>query len=167
MLALAAAMRPPYKPNNDPWRDLLKSHRLVAFFAAILLVLLQGCAVNRATATVDPSANLTTIKRVHVVQLQEDGYNVNQTIADKLNAMGIQATTSKEKRKDVDAVVTYWDKWMWDITMYLLELTIVFRDPNTDFPLATGNSMHTSLTRLSQKEMVDEVLGNIFKGGAK
>lgn len=145
----------------------MKSHRLVAFFAAILLVLLQGCAVNRATATVDPSANLTTIKRVHVVQLQEDGYNVNQTIADKLNAMGIQATTSKEKRKDVDAVVTYWDKWMWDITMYLLELTIVFRDPNTDFPLATGNSMHTSLTRLSQKEMVDEVLGNIFKGGAK
>jgi hypothetical protein len=141
--------------------------RLGALLALVSLVLLQGCAVNRATATVDRSANLQTIKRAHVVQLAEDGYNVNQTIADKLNAMGITATTSKEKRTDVDVIVTYWDKWMWDITMYLLELTVVIRDPATDFPLATGNSLHTSLTRKSQTEMVDEVLGNIFKGGTK
>jgi len=141
--------------------------RIGALVTIAILVLVQGCAVNRATATVDPTASLAAIKRVHVVQLQEDGYNVNQTIADKLNAMGIVATTSKEKRQDVDAIVTYWDKWMWDITMYLLELTIVLRDPSTDFPLATGNSMHTSLTRKSQQEMVDEVLGNIFKGGTK
>ena len=105
--------------------------RLGARAALAVLVSLQGCAVNRATATVDPSANLQAIKRVHVVQLPEDGYNVNQTIADKLNAMGIAATTSKDKRTDVDAVVTYWDKWFWDITMYLLELTIVFRDPQS------------------------------------
>jgi hypothetical protein len=145
----------------------MRSHRLGALLAIVMLMLVQGCAINRATATVDPSANLPAIKRVHVVQLQEDGYNVNQTIADKLNAMGIVATTSKDKRTDVDAIVTYWDKWYWDITMYLLELTIVFREPATDFPLATGNSMHTSLTRKSQQEMVDEVLGNIFKGGVK
>jgi hypothetical protein len=157
--------------GSDRWETLptsrriaMRSYRLGAFLVVVLSLFMQGCAVNRATATVDPSANLQAIKRVHVVQLEEDGYNVNQTIADKLNAMGLVATTSKEKRKDVDAIVTYWDKWMWDMTMYLLELTIVFRDPATDFPLATGNSLHTSLTRKSQKEMVDEVLGNIYKG---
>jgi hypothetical protein len=145
--------------------------RLLRTALSILLLALaalgSGCAVNRATATVDPSARLENIKRVHVVQLAEDGYNVNQLIADRLNAMGVKATTSKDKPKDpkeVDAIVTYWDKWMWDITMYLLELTIVVRDPATDFPLATGNSLHTSLTRKSPKEMVDEVLGNIYKG---
>jgi len=141
----------------------------LARLAAVLLLslVMGGCAVNRATATVDPSANLAGLKRVHVVQLAEDGYNVNQLIADKLNQMGLQATTSKDKPKDVDAIVTYWDKWMWDMTMYLLELTIVIRDPANDFPLATGNSLHTSLTRKSPKEMVEEVLGNIFKGGTK
>jgi hypothetical protein len=46
----------------------------------------------------------------------------------------------------------------------MLELTVVVRDPKTDFPLATGNSLHTSLTRKSPKEMVDEVTTNIFKG---
>jgi hypothetical protein len=131
--------------------------------ALAFALLFSGCAVNRATATVDPSAQLKNIKRVHVVQLADDGYNVNQLITDRLNQMGLNATTSKEKPKDVDAIVTYWDKWMWDMTMYLLELTIVVRDPANDFALATGNSLHTSLTRKSAKEMVDEVLGNIFK----
>jgi hypothetical protein len=65
----------------------------------------------------------------------------------------------------VDALVTYKDKWMWDITMYMLELTITIRDPQNDYPLATGNSFHTSLTRKSPTEMVDEVVENIFKQG--
>lgn len=134
-----------------------------------LLGVLSGCAVNRATATVDPSADLAAIKTMHVVRLQEDGYDVNVLIADKLKSMGYQVTTSTDRRSDVDAIVTYWDKWMWDITMYLLELTITIRDPATDYPLATGNSFHTSLTRKSPQGMVDEVVGNIFKqpGDAK
>jgi hypothetical protein len=56
---------------------------------------------------------------------------------------------------------------MWDITMYLVELTVTIREPKSDYPLATGNSLHTSLTRLSPPEMVDEVVGNIFKESDK
>jgi hypothetical protein len=52
---------------------------------------------------------------------------------------------------------------MWDITLYLLELTVTFRDANTGYPLAVGNSYHTSLTRKSPEEMVDEVITNIFQ----
>ena len=61
-----------------------------------------------------------------------------------------------------DAIVTYVDKWRWDITMYLLELTITLRDPKTEMPLAEGNSFHTSLTRMSQTEMVNEVVNHIY-----
>jgi hypothetical protein len=62
-----------------------------------------------------------------------------------------------------NSIVTYVDRWMWDMTLYLLELTVTLRDATNDFPLAVGNSYHTSLTRLSPEEMVDEVIGNIFK----
>ena len=68
-----------------------------------------------------------------------------------------------EPNVQADAVVTYVDRWMWDMTMYMLELTVVVREPKSDFPLATGNSFHTSLTRKSPKEMVDEVIDNILK----
>jgi len=61
-----------------------------------------------------------------------------------------------------DIILTYRDKWMWDITMYLLELTITFKDPVNGLVMASGNSYHTSLTRMTPAEMVDEVLTNIF-----
>lgn len=139
--------------------------RITRIAACLLAVsLMSGCAVNRATATVDPSANLASLKRLHVVKDKEDERGIDRLIAERLEKMGYTATTGDDKAKGVDAIVTYVDKWFWDITMYMIELTIVVRDPANDFPLATGNSLHTSLTRLSPPAMVEEVTGNIFKG---
>ena len=139
------------------------------FFSVALLfavtILASGCAINRATATIDPSANLASIKSIYVTKLAADERAVNVVIANKLKAMGYAVSTGADKPANVDAVATYADKWMWDITMYMLELTITIRDPKNDFPLASGNSFHTSLTRKSTEEMVDEVLNNIFKKG--
>ncbi len=72
------------------------------------------------------------------------------------------AADSKPDQVDTDAVVTYQDKWMWDITMYMLELTIEVHDPRTDYIVATGVSYRTSLARTSPEEMVEEVIGEIF-----
>lgn len=130
----------------------------VALFAASA----TGCA-NRATAKVDPSANLSALKTMHVVKVPEESAGVSDLIADDLRKRGYTVSTSTEKVTDVDALVTYVDRWMWDITMYMIELTVTIRDGKTEFPLAVGNSMHTSLTRKSPPEMVDEVMGNIFK----
>lgn len=102
------------------------------------------------------------------VKKTPDDDETHTLIADKLRSKGITVSTGTEAPSgNVDAVVTYIDKWMWDITMYMLELTITIRDPKTDFPLATGNSYHTSLTRLPPKEMVNEVVENIYKGANK
>jgi hypothetical protein len=138
--------------------------KIFANFVLLLIIglMVSGC-INRATATVDPSTDLSSIKSLHVTKRSGDGREINLLIADKLKSMGYRVTTGTEKRSDVNAIVTYVDKWFWDITMYMLELTITLRDPQTDFPLASGNSYHTSLTRKSPKGMVDEVLTNIFK----
>jgi len=121
--------------------------------------LLQGCAINRATATVDQATDLSTLKVFYVKKYSEDTRDTNVLIENKLEGMGFEVS---ESETDVDAIVTYVDKWWWDITMYMIELTIALRDPKTDFPLATGNSYHTSLTRESPEAMVGEVLTNIF-----
>lgn len=137
---------------------------LIAILGAVA-AMTSGCAVNRATATVDPSTNLSALKTMYVKKIPDESRGINVLIADKLATKGVKVTTGEAPPPSgVDAVVTYVDKWMWDITMYLLELTITIRDPKTDFPLATGNSYHTSLTRLSPPEMVNEVVDNIYKG---
>jgi len=142
-------------------KKLLKLISLVAVVASLS----TGCAVNRATATADPGAKLDTLKTMHVAKFDKDDRNVDALIAEKLRTRGYTVTTGPQTPGRVDALVTYVDKWMWDITMYMLELTITVRDPNTEYPLATGNSFHTSLTRKSPVEMVDEVVNNILKEG--
>lgn len=132
----------------------------------VLVLFSSGCAVNRATATLEPTANLAGIKSLHVT-LAPDDWGTRQLIVNKFKTMGYMVDAGVDRPSNVDAVVTYAEKWMWDLTMYMLELTVTIRDPRNDFPLASGNSYHTSLTRLSPEEMVDEVINNIFKKEAK
>ena len=134
---------------------------------ATVAAMTTGCAINRATATVDPSANLGGLKTIHVAKVSNDDNGINVLIADKLRSRGYVVTTGTEKPPTADAIVTYVDRWRWDITMYLLELTVTIRDPKNDYPLASGKSYHTSLARKSPTEMVDEVLDNIFKEAKK
>lgn len=133
--------------------------------AAVILASLAvttGCAVNRASATLMADADLSKVKSVYVVQAPEDGRQINQELKKAFESRGFTASTGTELKPpySYDAVVTYIDKWMWDITMYMIELTVTVRDKN-NFPMATGNSMHTSLTRKSPREMAEEVVGNI------
>jgi hypothetical protein len=130
--------------------------------AALLFV--SGCS-NRATATLSPGADLSKVKTFYVVHQPKDTHSIHHLISDKLVMEGYSATAGPELPQSsykVDSIVTYVDRWMWDITLYLLELTVTFRDATNGFPLAVGNSYHTSLTRKSPQEMVDEVLTNIL-----
>jgi hypothetical protein len=138
--------------------------RLISLLA-VVAALTTGCAVNRATANVDPSAKLETLKTMHVVKDPKDERGIDKLIADKLRTRGYTVSTGAQAPASVDAMVSYLDKWMWDMTMYMLELTISIREPKTEYPLASGNSFHTSLTRKSPTEMVDEVVENILKEG--
>lgn len=133
-------------------------------FAAGALQLSSGCAVNRATATVTPGAEIGAARSYYVVKVPADQRGIQDLIRDGLARRGYSARVGVDPAPPpgVDTVVTYVDRWMWDITMYMVELTITFRNPSSNFPLASGNSYHTSLTRKSPGEMVDEVLGNIF-----
>jgi hypothetical protein len=137
------------------------------FLSLLLLIaalgMTTGCAVNRASANLMAGADLTKVKSIYVVKQPNDGRGIDDLIKTNLQKRGYEVTggVGQPLPYKTDAVVTYIDKWMWDITMYLLELTITVRDPN-DFPLATGHSMHTSLTRKSPPEMADEVVGNIL-----
>jgi len=144
---------------------------MLAKLSSILLLLgllasTTGCA-NHATASLSPGADLSKIKSFYLIPGEEDKDNY-LIIQKDLEHRGYSVTTGPEMPLPykTDAVVHYVDKWMWDITPYMLELTITFRDPINNYPLAVGNSLHTSLSRKSAEAMVDEVLTNIFSAKA-
>ena len=127
----------------------------------------SGCS-NRATATLSPGAELSRVKSYYVVHQPKDTHGIHNLIRDRIAKESLTATAGPELPQSsyqADSVITYVDRWMWDITLYLLELTVTLRDTTNNFPLAVGNSYHTSLTRKSPEEMVDEVMTNIFNAG--
>ena len=136
-----------------------------AMFVICSLLVVQGCSVNRATATLAPGADLDRIRNVYVVKEAGDDNSIDELMKTQLTRMGYTATNGPELPLPykADAVLTYVDRWMWDITMYMMELTVHVRNPETNASLAVGNSYHTSLSRKSPVEMVEEVLNNIFK----
>lgn len=136
---------------------------------ALAIALLPGCAINREGASVSPDADLSQIRKFHVVRFAPDERGIEAVIAGALRKRGLEASSGSEDAapRDVQALVTYQDRWRWDITMYMLELKIYVREPQTGRLLAMGSSHHTSLSRRTPEEMASEVLANIFKEARK
>jgi hypothetical protein len=139
--------------------------RLGLLLGVLLLGCVQGCAINRDSASIAPDRDLSSLKRLLVVTSADDERGTDRAIADVLAKLGFDAAIGKDGAVpgDVDAVVTYRAQWDWDITPYLKELTIFVREPRDNALLARGNSYHTSLTRKSADEMAQEVLARIFR----
>jgi len=134
--------------------------------AGVALLLAFGCA--KVTASVPPGTELGKLKSFYVVRHDRDGRGINELIRNDLATRGVTATTGSEsaRPKVVDAIVTYEDRWGWDITMFMLSLTVSVRDGSTNVLLASGQSSRSSvLVRAEPREMVKEAFDAIFKSG--
>jgi len=129
----------------------------------LLVVVMAGCATNKASHA--PDADLHKLKTFYVARLPADENGVEKLIAKRLNVLGYQCTSgdAQTPATPVDAVVTYQDRWMWDITMYMIKLDIQIHDGATGAILANGEVVRPSLQRKSPEGMVEETLGVIFK----
>lgn len=112
-----------------------------------------------------PGADLAHLKTFYVQKLPADGRGIERMISDRLNMMGYTSTygVADYPSTPVDAIITYQDKWMWDITMYMIQLDVQVRSGSNRVVLATGRSFRPSLQRKSPEGMVEEVLQTVFK----
>lgn len=141
----------------------------VKFFHKLILLLsffaFTGCANVIVKSDSDPNVNLGEFKTFYVQNFAPDKRGLEKIIAEKLNAFGFNATSgvSPTPSAPVDVLVTYQDRWMWDITNYMIEITIEFHDPESNFTFASGRSYRTSLARKDPEVMIEEVLQDLFK----
>ena len=133
---------------------------LLLFTACIF----SGCAITDLRSATLPDADISQAKAFYVVWLDGDSRNLHEVIRDQLIDMGFQATAGPRANipNNVDAVVTYTDRWFWDITNYLIQLNIEIRDPKTLYPLAVGESLRTSMARKDPPDFPARVLTGEF-----
>jgi hypothetical protein len=141
-------------------------NRIKLLLPLLFLCLFLPACSSTLNAKKAPGADLTSLKSFYVQKLPADGRGVEQLIVHRLTQMGFQAMhgDGEVPPRPVDGIVTYQDKWMWDITMYMLQLSVQVRDPKNRMVLVSGESMRTSLIRKDPEGMVEEVLTEMFKG---
>lgn len=132
-------------------------------------VFFSGCAYVDVHAKHVRNPDLSILKSFYVVHNADDTGTIDEVIKDALLERGFEASCGPGDRipDHVDAVVTYNFHWFWDITNYLLYLKVHLRNPETQFPVAMGESLRTSLARKTPEEMAREVLDTIFKDPEK
>jgi hypothetical protein len=130
-------------------------------------VLLTGCANLQSARS--PGTDLSGLHTMYVVKSPPDDRGIEKLISDRLNIMGYQSSygSSDTSPQPVDAVITYEDKWWWDITMYMIELRVQLRDGSSRSILASAQSYRPSLQRKSPEGMVEEVTNELLRKDAK
>jgi hypothetical protein len=137
--------------------------RILISCAACTALLLSACATLDSAKA--PDANLKGLKSFYVTQETGDDHGIDKLIAARLTDMGYSATCGEaaQPANRVDSIVTYQDRWMWDITMYMLKLDVQLHDGESGAVIARAQAMRPSLQRKSPESMVQEVLGEMFK----
>lgn len=132
--------------------------------ACLLLSFFSGCSIVNLASIQMPGNDIDKFQKFYVEKLDTDKRNIDIIIRDQLQEMGYEAFTKESNidRSSIDAIVTYRDRWMWDMRNYLLQLTIHIKSTNSDFVVGAGKSFRTSLDAKSPEYVVKEVLEDIF-----
>ena len=135
-----------------------------SLLTALLTCTLFGCMTDFQADPI-PVAQRAAGTRYFVERHEKDERKLDQTIAAELSKRGVVASsgTSAERPPDCAVLVTYEDRWQWDMSMYLLSLRIDLRDPQTNALYTTGTSMQTSLARKPAEEVIAHIVGAFFE----
>jgi hypothetical protein len=135
----------------------------------LLLVCALAAGCSSVTTHRQPGADLARYHRFYVVRLLTDNHHLDEQIVQELQRLGREASSGPFTMKpdNVDALVTYTDRWEWDFKTYLIDLNIEVRDARTDKPLASGRFYQPSARTQAPAEMIRQLLASAVGAGSK
>jgi hypothetical protein len=110
--------------------------------ALFFLVASLACSPSTLDGRSLPSRDVTG-KRYAVVHRSGDSRDIDQLIVGLLQARGLEAAVSPMESPDY--VVSYVDKWYWDMRTYMIDFRVDIRNAETNELVATGRSFQTSV----------------------
>ncbi|MBE9544986.1 MAG: hypothetical protein IMF02_10865 [Proteobacteria bacterium] len=142
---------------------MMQMRSFIIFSVLIAAVFISSC--SSLSSKISPGINLADYHDYYVVRHDRDMRHIDKFIKNEMQKLGLNAQSGPidSKPPEVDVIVNYIDKWHWDITVYMLRLTIDFRDAKSDVLLATGKSEHPSFGRKPPEFHAREILESIFK----
>jgi hypothetical protein len=143
---------------------VMQIKKVLFVFLIFLGFFMSGCSSKLSSATI-PGASLEEKGKFYVVRFVPDKRNMHMLIADRLTMMGFNAVAGEKSDipYNINTIVTYIDHWQWDMTMYMIDINIQFRDAKDGSLIMNGKSYRTSLVRKNPDEMIKETLEEMLK----
>jgi hypothetical protein len=137
---------------------------LRALFIAVAATVWMGCLSQSSLDGFQLPRDAREPGRTFAVRRQvNDKRNLDQLIGERLQRLGLELASNAE---EADYVVSYVDRWYWDMRNYLIDLRIDVREARTNVLVATGRSYQTSLAAMGQRHesIIDRTLRILFEG---
>lgn len=132
--------------------------------ACVMLTALAGCVGSRA-GQLNIAKEVAEKGSYYVEHQPKDGRKFDELIAERMSSRGYKAVSGSVRPADTTYVVTYTDRWMWDMRMYLFSLRIELHDGKSGSTVGFGESMQDSLRAMGKSftDIVDTALDQLFK----
>jgi hypothetical protein len=136
----------------------------MALTAGAAALLLAGCSSVQGERLTDPARVATAT--FFVEHQPKDTRHLDLQIGEALAARGVTVTP---RREGAAYLVTYEDRWSWDMRPFLRDLKIEARDAKTGQVVGTGRSRQDSLSAMGKtfRDVIDRAVGAMFDGPPK
>jgi hypothetical protein len=126
-------------------------------------VLLCSCVVSLKTERA-PGVSVTDKHVFYVERHPKEDWGLHQMLADEIAMLGYKASAGEPggQPPSADAIVTYDDKWWWDLSPYMLELNLHVLDARTRSMIVKTRNYRTSLARRNPRTMAKETVRATF-----
>ncbi len=117
---------------------------------AVLALFAVACAGKSATPLSEAARSEGAV--FWVENHGSDTRNLEEVIANALRLRGLEASGGQQNARpaDFDFLVTYVDRWSWDMRTFLMKITINVEDATSGQIVATSESHQDSLTAMGK-----------------
>ena len=136
---------------------------LLRALAISAVLLLSGCVGTLSGQLTIPHE--TASRSIYFVERSpQDGRDLASTIVARMRARGLNAVTGASVPANADYVISYIDKWQWDMRMYLFDLRIEMRDTKNASLVGYGESSQSSLKAMGKTfaDIIDSALNQLY-----
>jgi hypothetical protein len=113
-------------------------------------------------------AERNALASYYVEHQPKDGRHLEKQIADSLHSRGLEVSSgpAEDRPERVDYIVSYVDRWRWDLRMYLYDLRIEVLDAATGHVVGSGQSIQPSLSAMGMtfRDVIDRAVAVLFEG---
>lgn len=141
----------------------------IAFFNVLAVCAISVFSISGCYRMIDQGYGTKPIpidlsKRYAVVKMPEDHGDIGQAIYDELalRGMNVQLSNEPENLHDFDILIRYEASWRWDVTWYLLALSVNVYESRNDALIAASARYRTSLVRSSPGKAANALLDELF-----